>query len=196
MIDQEVFLGPRPALRGERIALRPFEPTDAPRVRELAGAREIAEMTLTVPHPYGPGVAETWIDGHEEAWRRGERLPLAIVEPEVGVVGAVGLQLRLDHRRAELGYWVGVPFWNRGYASDASRTLIDYGFRVLDLHRIVAHHFARNPASGRVLVAAGMSHEGYLRQHIFKDGRFEDLVCYGILRDEQHVFLVNPGRDR
>lgn len=141
-------------------------------------------MTLTVPHPYGPGLAEAWIDGHEEAWRRGERLPMAIVHADDELVGAVGLHINLDHRRAELGYWVGVPFWNRGYATDASRTLMHYAFHVLGLHRIVAHHFVRNPASGRVLTRAGMSHEGHLREHIFTSGRFEDLECYGVLRGE------------
>lgn len=184
MIDQTVFLESRPTLRGAQIALRSFNSADAPRVRELAGAREIAEMTLTVPHPYGPGVAEAWIEGHEDAWRRGERLPMAIVHPDDGLVGAIGLQIDLDNQRAELGYWIGVPFWNRGYATEGSRALMKYGFEVLGLHRIVAHHFTRNPASGRVLLGAGMSHEGQLREHIYKNGRFEDLECYGALRGE------------
>lgn len=179
-----LFSGPRPVLQGERVSLRPFARDDAPRVRELAGAAEVAEMTLTVPHPYGEGVAEAWIASHEEAWRGREGVPLAVVDPVEGLVGAVGLELALDHGRAELGYWVGVPFWGRGYATDAARCLVAFGFETLRLHRVVAHHFVRNPASGRVLTKAGMRREGLLRQHIRKGDRFEDVEIYGVLREE------------
>lgn len=184
MNPEEAFAGPRPTLPSDRLTLRPFAAEDAARVRELAGVRELAEMTLTVPHPYPEGAAEAWIESHEPAWAARTRLPLAVTTPGDGIVGAAGLQFALDNGRAELGYWVGLPFWGRGYATEASRTLLAYGFEELGLHRIVAHHFTRNPASGRVLQNVGMQHEGRLRQHVLKWGAFEDLECYGILRSE------------
>jgi RimJ/RimL family protein N-acetyltransferase len=79
---------------------------------------------------------------------------------------------------------MGVPFWNHGYCSEAARALVTYGFEQMGLHRIYAFHFARNPASGRVMQKAGMTCEGTLRQHVKKWERYEDLVAYGILRSE------------
>ena len=77
-----------------------------------------------------------------------------------------------------------MPYWNRGYATEAARAMLTFGFEVLELNRIFAEYYARNPASGRVMQKIGMTHEGMLRQHMFKDDRFEDSVVYGILRSE------------
>ena len=85
------------------------------------------------------------------------------------------------HRRAELGYWVARPFWNQGYASEGARALVRFGFAELGLHRVSAHHYSRNPASGKVMQKIGMRFEGLLRQHVFKWGVFEDIEMYGIL---------------
>lgn len=175
---------PIPTLRSERLALRPFTLDDARRLQELVGARQVASTTLTIPHPYEAGMAEAWIGGHADAWAQEHRLSLAVTHGAEGLVGAVGLHVIPRHRRAELGYWIGVPFWGRGYATEAARTVIDYGFGELGLHRIEARHFPRNPASGRVLSKVGMIREGTLREHVVRWDRFEDLVCYGILEGE------------
>lgn len=175
---------PLPTLRTERLLLRPFDEDDAPRVQRLAGAREVASTTLNIPHPYPDGVAETWIGTHLPEWEAKKRVTLAIAVAPDGMIGGVSLHLALTHRRAELGYWIGVPHWNRGYATEASRALIDYGFEALRLHRVVARHLARNPASGRVMRKLGMSHEGTLREHTVKWGRPEDVEVYAILESE------------
>ncbi|MGH7606314.1 MAG: GNAT family N-acetyltransferase [Gemmatimonadales bacterium] len=171
-----------PTLRTERLLLRPFQLEDAALVQRLAGAREIADTTLTIPHPYADGMAGTWIATHADAWESQERATFAIATQTDGLVGAIGLQLRPEHRRAELGYWIGRPFWNRGFATEAARAVIAFGFEVLGLNRIHASHLTRNPASGRVLVKAGMRFEGTLRQHVVKWDRAEDLAEYAILR--------------
>lgn len=173
---------PQPTLRTERLILRPFCLEDAATVQRLAGTREVAETTLTIPHPYLDGMAETWIATQPDAWERQERVTFAITSAADGVVGAIGLRLTLQHRRAELGYWVGRPFWNHGYATEAARAILTFGFETLRLNRIHASHLVRNPASGRVMVKAGMRFEGTLRQHVLKAGRAEDLAEYAILR--------------
>jgi len=173
---------PIPTLRTTRLVLRPFRPDDAPTVQRLAGEREIAASTLTVPHPYPDGAAEEWIATHATAWADQRVLTLAVTTPgDDALVGAVGLQLAMADRRAELGYWIGIPWWNLGYATEASRAIIGFGFTSLGLHRIMARHMARNPASGRVMQKLGMQREGVLRQHILKWGVFEDLVVYAVL---------------
>ncbi len=173
---------PLPTLVTERLVLRPFAPTDAAEVQRLAGAREIADTTLNIPHPYPDGAAAAWIARHPGAWAARETLTLAVTERGSGaLVGAVGLMLHLPDSRAELGYWIGVPWWNRGYATEAARALVAHGFGALQLHRIMARHLVRNPASGRVMQKLGMEREGVLRQHVRKWGVFEDLVVYAVL---------------
>jgi RimJ/RimL family protein N-acetyltransferase len=98
--------------------------------------------------------------------------------------GAVGLQIEPGHALGELGYWIGVPYWGRGYATEAARALMRYGYSRLGLHRIQARHFLRNPASGRVMEKLGMSREGVLRQSVRKWGRFEDVVLYARLAED------------
>ena len=100
------------------------------------------------------------------------------------LVGAVGLELQRDHDRAELGYWIGVPHRNRGYATEAARAVLGYAFETLGLHRVFAFHYSKNAASGRVLQKIGMTHEGRRRAHPLKWGEYLDNEVYGILRDE------------
>ncbi len=126
----------------------------------------------------------TWIEGHAAAWESEEILSLAVTTASDGVVGAVGLHLVPRHMRAELGYWIGVPYWNRGFATEAAAAMLGFGFAELGLHRIVARHFPRNPASGRVLQKLGMIREGTQRDHVVRWDQLEDLECYAILEDE------------
>jgi [ribosomal protein S5]-alanine N-acetyltransferase len=156
------------------IILRPLTLDDAPDVQTLAGAYEVALNTLLVPHPYPDGAAEEWIANAG---------PHTFAVDDGRLVGAAGLVMKGDEI-AEVGYWIGVPYWNRGYASAAAREILRYGFEECELHRIFAGHFARNPASGKVMRKAGMTFEGTLRQHVKKWGEYLDVSYYGILREE------------
>lgn len=168
-----------------RLVLRPFRPDDATIVRHLAGDRAIADTTINIPHPYLDGMAERWIDSHETQWQEGLSAVFAIERREDNqLIGAVGLRVNPVHERAELGYWIGRPFWGCGYCTEAARVVVAFCFRTLGLRRIHATHFTRNPASGRVMQKVGMRPEGLLRGHIRKWDVFEDLAVYGILRDE------------
>ncbi len=174
-----------PVVHTERLTLRPFTIADAPQVQHLAGERDIASTTLIIPHPYEDGMAEAWIGTHQADFAAGRSVILAITSRTEGtLMGSVGLIREPEHNRAELGYWIGKPFWNRGYASEAAKAMLDYAFGTLKLHRVYAYHYSRNPASGRVLQKIGMIHEGRLRQHTLKWGVFEDDDLYGILRSD------------
>jgi ribosomal-protein-alanine N-acetyltransferase len=178
---------PLPTLRTNRLVLRSFRLTDAPDVHRLAGAHEIASTTRDVPHPYEHGMAEDWIGTHAEAFARGRLAAFAITRFDGTLVGAMSLSLEPSDARAELGYWIGVPYWGNGYATEAAITTVHFGFDVLALHRIHASHLTRNPPSGRVMQKAGMSFEGVRRHHVLKDGYFEDLAQYGVLRTDPRV---------
>ena len=174
---------PLPTLKTERLVVRPFVIADAPAVQRMAGDKAIARMTMNIPHPYEDGMAEEWIGTHAEKFAQRKSLGLAITLKETGeLLGAMGLEhLDNPHQRAELGYWIGKEYWSNGYCTEAAREIVRYEFAELGLHRIHSHHFAQNPASGKVMQKIGMKHEGRLRQHIKKWDRFVDIECYGIL---------------
>jgi len=171
-----------PTLTTERLVLRPFTLADAPEVQRLAGDRDVASTTLRIPHPYKDGMAEEWIGTHTDKCAKGEGVSFAVTLRDAEtLMGAVGLDICKDHLRAELGYWIGKPYWCKGFATEAARALVGYGFRVLGLNRIHAQHLVRNPASGRVMIKIGMRCEGTLRQHTKKWEVFEDVEIHGMI---------------
>ncbi len=172
----------RPTLNTERLVLRPFRLGDARDVQRLAGQYEIAANTLLIPYPYEDGLAEIWISSQQEQYNRGKGVVWAITLRQSGdLVGAIGLNMELEHEKAELGYWVGKQYWSRNFATEAAAAVVDYGFRTLKLNRIFARHLSRNPASGRVMQKLGMKYEGHLRHDVKKWGHFEDMELYGLL---------------
>ena len=176
---------PVSTVQTEHLLLRAFTLSDAARVKELAGAFEIADTTGHMPHPYLDGMAEEWISGQADEFRDGDAATFAITLRDKGeLMGAIGLTIQSHHHRAEMGYWLGVPYWNRGYMSEAARAVIEYGFEQLHLNRIYSSYFPRNPASGRVMQKAGMKYEGALREHFVRWTKPEDLVYYSILKSE------------
>ncbi|WP_245926536.1 GNAT family N-acetyltransferase [Methanospirillum lacunae] len=178
-----------PILKTTRLVLRKFLYEEACIVKELAGSEEVAHGCINIPHPYMPGLAEIWIASHEIWYSEGSQVVFAVTRKEDGwIIGAVGLTLEPEHARAELGYWIGFPFWNHGYATEAAEAVITYAFDELLLHRITASHFVRNLASGRVLEKLGMKKEGLLREHLLKDGIREDVIIRGILRSDGRSF--------
>jgi [ribosomal protein S5]-alanine N-acetyltransferase len=178
---------PQPVVRTSRLKLRPLAERDAATVQRLCSDREVASTTLHIPHPYPEGGALAWIRTHPDGYASGQSAVWGVELPGKGVIGVVGLGLQPSHRRAELGYWVGRPFWGEGYASEAARAIVSCAFQQFGVHRVHAHHFTRNPASGAVLRKAGLRHEGSLRGHILKWGVFEDIELYGMLRDDLQV---------
>ncbi len=173
---------PRPTLTTERLVLRPFVLADAPAVQRLAGEREIAANTLLIQHPYPEGAAEEWIKGHDE--QSPNHIFAITLRSGVEAMGAIGLHVELKHERAEIGYWLGVPYWGHGYTTEAARAVVSYAFASGGINRVFACHFTRNPASGRVLLKIGMQHEGTMRQHIVKWGEHVDVDYYGIVRED------------
>lgn len=171
-----------PTVSTARLLLRQFLPTDAPRIQELAGAKEVAAGTL-LPHPYEDGTANTWIANQLRNFETGSSLYFAITMAQNGaLIGSIGLEIAREHRQARLSYWLGVDYWRQGFATEAVNAVLAYGFERLDLNRIYAPHFSGNEASGHVLQKAGMTYEGRMREHYLRFGRFVDLELYGMLQ--------------
>lgn len=173
------------SLSGKRVLLRTFQLSDAADVQNLAGNSAIADERTSIPHPYEDGMAEQWISTLAPKINRGELASFAVTRISSGeLVGAISLRVDREFDRAALSYWIGVPYWGLGYCTEAASIIVKYGFENLQLNRIYATHLLRNPASGRVLQKIGMSLEGQQRQHRVKGGKYQDLVLYGLLREE------------
>lgn len=168
-----------------RLRLRFLGEDECPRFAELANCREVYATTGRLPFPYTIEHAHEYRAKQLEAAETGQAVRLAVTDRETeAVIGAVGLEIEAAVNRAELGFWIGVPYWGKGYATEAAAAIIGYGFDVLGLHRIFARHLAGNEASGRVQRKIGMTREGLLRAHAMKDGVYHDDVIHGILKSD------------
>jgi ribosomal-protein-alanine N-acetyltransferase len=188
-------MGPFLTLRTERLALREFTLVDAPELHRLGQAREIARTMLRHPHPYEAGMAEEWIAGLRPMFEAGIGTTFAVVLRGGGtLLGTVSLYTRAPDGSAVLGedgtgllgFWFGVPHWNKGYATEAVAEVVRYGFEERGLQRIRANHFGSNAASGKVLRKVGMSHVGTRPNYYEKWGNAEDR--------EEYVLLVQDWR--
>jgi RimJ/RimL family protein N-acetyltransferase len=160
--------------------------SDAAAVATGAGDRRVARHLVQVPSPYPIALARRWVTHRIEWWqlRRGVTLAVTLADRPDALLGTVSLRHYLRDRRAELGYWLAAPAWGRGFATEAARAAVDFGFRELGLARVYAQVLAGNRSSIRVLDKLGMVSEGIKRQHVNKGRRLHDVVIYGLLRDE------------
>ena len=175
------------------VLLRPFTPADAPRVQALAADAEVAEPTSSIPHPYPPGAAAAWLASHDADRERGREYAYAIATADgTTLVGAIVLRPMADADNDNIGYWIGRPFWGRGYATAATMAITALAFGYLDCEALTAAHLKRNAASGRVLEKCGF---GLLRS-VERDhrGRIEAFCLRGITRDAWELSIGgSPG---
>lgn len=171
----------QPELKTDRLLLRAFSLADAADVHRLANNYAVSRTTLNMPYPYQPGTAEKWIGGQRRSWECRDSATFAVTLGESGaLLGAVTLTW-INRSTAELGYWIGEPYWRNGYCSEAVRAVIEFGFERLGLHKILAEHLRDNPASGKVMLNAGMRHIGSARKKN-RDRAPAEMDIYHILK--------------
>jgi RimJ/RimL family protein N-acetyltransferase len=172
-----------PLIETPRLCLRPFELSDAKRVQELAGDSRVSATTLNIPHPYPDGLAEEWIAKHPKMAEDHHYTWAICLRATDELMGGINAMVNTRHARAELGYWLGFEFWNKGIMSEAVQAVMDWGFAQLTLHRIEASCHIENPGSYRVMEKCGMRREGLLRGYLRKNGEFRDLYIYAIIKE-------------
>ncbi|MDF1511340.1 MULTISPECIES: GNAT family N-acetyltransferase [Bacillaceae] len=171
-------------LETERLYLQPFNKEDSFRVQKLANNEEVASI-LGLPHPYLLEYAEAWIDTQPELLKEGVEYPLAIVSKNTNeLIGTITIRVDKNNSKGELGYWIGRDFWGNGFATEAVKRMINFGFNELKLNKIWASAISRNKASIMVLEKAGLKKEGTLRQNRLLLNNFEDVDVYGLLKVE------------
>lgn len=171
-----------PVLSTNRLVLRPFRDDDAPAVARLLSTPRMSEHTLSFQHPYPVETARSWIGQHNAWAEEGVHLQWAVTLPDNTLVGTISLALQQDPPQGDLGYWIGVDYWNNGYATEAARAIVNYAFDTLRLSRIEASCFATNTASIRVLEKAGLRREAILPEQIEDGGVMHDVLRFGFSR--------------
>ncbi len=140
-------------MKTARLNLRPLDQNDAQRIALLGGDWDVARMTGRIPYPYSQAAALHWVSG------------LAVGEIVFGIehagdlIGICGYSPE-GGGSAELGYWIGKPYWGQGYATEAADALIAYGFTKGGVRRFTCRHFIDNPGSARVANKLGFRATG------------------------------------
>jgi RimJ/RimL family protein N-acetyltransferase len=147
-----------PALATARLALRPHRPADATRIARLANDFEVVKMTGGMPFPYGLADAEAFV-ARAGAADLATDVEFAVELPGEGLIGGLGFFTR-DEVAPEVGYWLGRPYWGRGYASEMLKGAMAWARSEWGQRCVLACHFVDNPASGHVLGKAGFLHTG------------------------------------
>lgn len=171
---------------GDRLLLRDFVASDEAAVHAFAGDPEVTRLTDWGPNE--PADTRDFIVDAVARARAAERseFNFAAVHAESGrLIGSVGLEVTSrEHRRGELGYVFHPDFWSQGYATEAGRLLVEFGFGRLRLRRIAATCHPDNRASARVLEKIGMRREGRLRSHLFVRGAWRDSLLYAAVNGD------------
>ncbi|MGB3589007.1 MAG: GNAT family N-acetyltransferase [Tunicatimonas sp.] len=174
-----------PVLYSQSLTLRPFAPEDLTDVLALVQEKEVASTTLNIPHPCTETEINDWFQLQKCELEQGKGLRWAVCTTKTKkLVGAVKLATHPEYESAELGYWIGKPYWGQGYASGATQLVVDYAFSTLELNRIEAHAMVENIGSIQILRKLGMQEEGYHPQLVKKWGEFKDVKTYGLLREQ------------
>jgi [ribosomal protein S5]-alanine N-acetyltransferase len=167
-------------LRLECCDVRSWRPSDAEAVARYANNRAIwLNLRDAFPHPYTRKDAERFIAAALEA-RPETRFAICAGEE---AVGSIGFMLHPDVERitAEIGYWLGEPFWGRGIMAEALAAVTRHAILEHGLTRVYAVPYESNPASFRVLQKAGYVLEGRMRKSCIKDGRILDQLLYAFV---------------
>lgn len=166
------------------VHLSEIEPTDEAACVEHFQAKEIYEATLRIPFPYTEADFRAWLGIVENATKQQGRPVQWAIRNELGLLiggcGFDGFRIGESHQ-AEIGYWLATPYWGLGIMTAAVQAACEFAFAEFGLVKIVAHVFADNEASARVLEKCGFAQEGYLRKHYSKKGRLIDAKLFGLL---------------
>ena len=165
-----------------QVNLRELKPSDKERMALLANNKKIWDNVRDAfGHPYTEKNAEAFI-GHQA---KSETEKVFAIDCNNELCGLIGLILQNDvyRKSAELGYWIGEPFWGKGIATEAVKSIVRYAFENLKLKRIYAGTFEYNLGSMKTLEKNGFQKEGIARMAVFKNGKFWDEHRYALLAE-------------
>ncbi len=171
--------------QGDKINLRKLRKADAMDIYQNAKDKEIAQFTY-VPHPYTLKDGEEYVRSTQKNIRKGKTYALGIeLKSKKSIVGTIALMnVDMDNKNAEIGYWLGKPYWGGGIMKEAISLILEFGFETLGLERIYAKVFHPNISSARLLERSGFSYEGTFRKSTLRGGKWMNDMLYAILKEE------------
>ena len=174
-----------PVLKTPRLRLRAFASADIPHLVALANDYEVAGKTLNIPHPYTEADAHHWLQLTQQGYEQQTAYCFALELRATGeFIGGMGLAVEHRFDRAEVGYWLGRPYWGLGLATEALEAVLHFGFEVLKINKLHAIHTAGNLALGCVMQKNGKMKEGKLLQYTRRDGQYYNLWQYSLFSAE------------
>lgn len=174
-----------PTINTNRLSLRWISAKDVDDFYAIYSNPEVMRYWSTPPLADKNAASKLISDIHESFERR-EILKWGIaLRSDDTLIGSVTLfHLDFTHRRAEIGYALGRPYWGKGYMQETLKAVLSYAFEVLDFHRIEADVDPRNAASIRAVERLGFQREGYLRERWQVNGEIQDAYFYGLIRPD------------
>lgn len=183
-----------PSLYSERLHLRAMNAGDVNNVQYHVNTEAVCNNLSYTPHPYTMEMAENWMRNINAGMGYGNCRYWSICDrSSEQFIGSMGLSLYKEQEGAEMHYWLGEPFWNKGYCTEAAKRTIVYVFEELKLHRLQITHREGNIASRRVIEKCGFVFEACMRDYLKRFGKFENVLSYSMLSDEFFA-LKKQGR--
>ena len=177
-------------IKTKRLLLRPLRKGDEKSIVENINNLNVSKWLLVVPYPYKNKEALSWIKRNRAKWKRKKNedytFGIELKETEK-VIGGIGIhQIDNFQKKAEVGYWLGEKYWNKGLGSESLNEIIKFGLRKLNVKRLEALVFVGNPSSGRLLEKFGFRNEGHKRKsaRCKADGKIKDEYIYGLLKED------------
>lgn len=190
LMSQSSLVPVFPILKGENVKLRQLCMKDAKRITKLLTQEVSYYLKAIIPNPYKIEDALNFINKSHSNFKckkgfifgidfRGATDELSS-SPFVGIISIENIDY--INRNAEVGYWIGKKYWNRGIATESLALVIDYAFNILDLHKLYASVFVQNAASIHVLEKCSLRREGELHEQKYKHGKFHNILLYGMTK--------------
>jgi len=172
-------------IKTESLILNQPNENDLEIIAKILNNSVYSKNTINIPFPYSKNDAKFWIDlAHKGIDNQTQYIFAIRLAKNEKLIGGIDLGIDRRFNKAELGYWLDEKYWNQGFATEAVKTVIRFGFEKLKLKRIFATHFDFNPASGKVMEKAGMKREGILKCHTLKNGEYQDHILYAIINEK------------
>lgn len=187
---------PLPDLHTGRLLLRRMERKDFADMFDYAKREDTSRYLVWTPHP-SPEYTRSYLSMIGRYYRKGQFFDWAIVERSSSrMIGTCGFsRLDLQNRVGEVGYVLNPTRHGRGYATEAVRRVLEYGFGELELNRVEGRYMVENTASRRVLERCGFTYEGVLRQSMLIKGQYRDIGICSIMKEEYNR-LSKTGIDQ
>ena len=169
-------------IKGKNFTLKPYRKSDEKELVKNLNDKKVSKFMCTVPFPYKIKDAKKFIRESKKHLKKKSKTTINFaIEIDGKIVGGIGFRDVQDNR-AEIGYWLGRKYWDKGIMTNVVKSFTEFGFKKLEFIRIQAHVFVQNKNSARVLEKNGYKLEGRLRKFQMKDSKAADCLLYAKIK--------------